>query len=265
MISESDTSSIEKLNTSKPPAIRFAMISGTITRRTAVTRLAPRFTAASSSSPLVCSSPATLDRTMYGSRRTEYATIRNGTGFGFSEKMLASPDNGPPFPNGQLRLMATYPKAITSPGTASGSMQSASSSARPRTVVRTMMYAITTPSVMSTSIAMRAYFRLLVIEWNESGEARARSKCEVVSAVGTTVPYHCPGTVRLVSTTPTCGSRAKHPTTANAAAAPTPANPASGFSAEAREAFEYMAYAFPQNTTLPSRQVPTAAHRTHSH
>ena len=66
---ESETSSMENEKARIPPAMMFAMMSGTTMRRTDFRGGAPRFCAASSSEMWVCSKPAETDRTTYGNRR----------------------------------------------------------------------------------------------------------------------------------------------------------------------------------------------------
>ena len=136
---ESETSSIAKLKANSPPAIRFAIIKGTMIVRTARIRPAPKFIAASSSSPLVCSRPATVARTMYGSRRTPYAITRSSMGFGFAPSTLMTPSSGSPSPKGHRNVIATYPNAMTKPGTASGNIDKVSSKLLPRIFVLTTM------------------------------------------------------------------------------------------------------------------------------
>ena len=55
--------------------------------------------------------------------------------------------------NGQVNDIATYPKAITRPGTANGSMPSASSSQPPLILTRTTKYAIARPRMIANTIA----------------------------------------------------------------------------------------------------------------
>ncbi len=147
------------------------MSNGTITFRTAVIREAPRFTAASSSSPEVCSRPETVERTIYGKRRIAYAMINNGNGLGFSpntSRLSQVPSKGPPAPNGQRRVIATYPNAMTSPGTARGNMHNASSNERPLIVVRTIRYPMSTPNAMFRTIAINDRINEFLIELNDS-------------------------------------------------------------------------------------------------
>jgi hypothetical protein len=54
--------------------------------------------------------------------------------------------------------MARYPNASTSPGTASGSINSVSSTPRPGTLLRTMTIAAASPSVIAISVASDAYW-----------------------------------------------------------------------------------------------------------
>ena len=64
-----------------PPATRLARISGTVIRGSTVAATRPRFAAASSRSRGVCCSPATAERTTYGSRRAAYASTSSTTGY----------------------------------------------------------------------------------------------------------------------------------------------------------------------------------------
>jgi hypothetical protein len=67
-------------------------------------------------------------------------------------------------PKGHARLMATYPNASTSPGTASGSITSASRSHAPRMRARTRSRAATNPTASAKATAAserRSEFRML--------------------------------------------------------------------------------------------------------
>ena len=133
------TSSIANEKTRMPPAMRLALIRGSVMRRSARRGGEPRFTAASSSETLTCWNPAYAARTIYGSRRIAYAITSSGMGFSLGSRNVPA-------------KQATYPNASTTPGMASGSITTASNRSAPLNRFLTSTYAMVTPSTTSTTV-----------------------------------------------------------------------------------------------------------------
>ena len=100
------------------------------------------------------------------------------------------------------------PNAITSPGTASGSISNASIAPRPRTLPRTISLAATNPTTVAAAVAHSDSTRLFRMLLTASGWVSASRQPSTVTISGSTVPYHCPGGARLARMVPMCGSPA---------------------------------------------------------
>ena len=156
-------------------------------------------------------------------------------------------------PKGHSSVMATNPKAITSPGTASGIMASASSAPLPRIVPRTDSRAHANPTTTAAAVAAVDSSRLLRMLPTASGWESASRQPSIDAERGSTVPYHCPGGDRLASTVPRCGKAA---TTATDPSSSTHATDPSGPTTRSRRAVP--AFACSVTVPRPAARRPAA-------
>ena len=138
-------------------------------------------------------------------------------------------------------LTARKPNAITSPGTASGTMDSASSRPRTRIVERTTTNAMATPSTTSKQTAIEENIRLLRMLLTVMSWPSAATTFSADHVPGRMLWYQLPGAAKLVSTTPRCGSSASPVTSANGSAASHARPPVSSRADAARLALLCMA------------------------
>jgi len=123
---------------------------------------------------------------MYGIRRMAKATAMMTIGAGLFPRMLMK-WSGLPSPKGHLSVIATYPNATTTPGTASGNMHIASSMCRPRILVRTITYAASRAKTLAIATAATESFSEFTMDAKASGCPRACWKLCSVMLCGRTL------------------------------------------------------------------------------